>query len=116
MNPTFGAANDSGVGVAESPEPVVARLSARAFPNPFLRSAAISYTLREAGRARVQVFDAAGREVATLVDGVQPAGLHTVRFTPLAKRTPTGVYFVKVVVRPDAGAEVKQSLKLVRTR
>jgi len=116
MDPTFGTANDSGVGVAESPEPFVARLSARAFPNPFMRSTAISYAVPSAGRIRVQVFDAAGRLVTTLVNAEQGVGVHSVRFSGFGCAASAGVYFAQVAIQPDVGEGLTESVKLVRTR
>jgi hypothetical protein len=64
-------------------------------PNPFNPTTAISYYLPEAGNVRLQVFDASGRNVATLVDGWQNAGDHRVDF--VAPRLSSGIYFVRFV-------------------
>jgi hypothetical protein len=116
MNPTFGVSNDSGVGVAESPEPFVARLSARAFPNPFMRSTAISYTMPQSGKVTVRVFDAAGRLAATLFNGEQAAGRHAVSFSLPSGARPCGVYFARLAVAAADGAGSFESVKLVRAR
>jgi hypothetical protein len=50
------------------------------FPNPFNPATRITYTLPAEGRVSLKVFDLLGREVATLTEGVQPAGTHTVLF------------------------------------
>jgi spore coat protein CotH len=116
MDPTFGAANDSGVGVAESPETSVARLSARAFPNPFLRSTAISYTMAHSGKVTVRVFDSAGRLAVTLFNGEQAAGRHVVSFSLPSGATSCGVYFARLAVAAADGAGSFESVKLVRAR
>lgn len=47
-------------------------------PNPASKSTAVGFTLAEAGRARVDVFDVRGRRVATLVDRELGRGSHAV--------------------------------------
>lgn len=60
------------------------------YPNPFNPSTAIEYTLSEAGEVTLMVFDMLGREVATLVRGLQPAGSYTMHFN--AEGFPSGAY------------------------
>ena len=50
-----------------------------AYPNPFRTTATIRYALPEAGPVTLRVFDALGRLVATLAEGVQAAGPHEAR-------------------------------------
>lgn len=51
-------------------------------PNPFSGSTEIEFTLDQAATVSLRVFDAMGREVATLADGPMTAGPHSVTFTP----------------------------------
>ncbi len=82
---------------------------AAAYPNPFNPSTTIGYALPEATDVRLAVFDLTGREVAVLVQGVQSAGSHEVRFE--ARDLATGVY----LVRMQAGRDVQtRALVLVR--
>ncbi len=60
-------------------------------PNPFNPSTEIRFSLPEAGTASLRVHDIAGREVATLVNGMTERGEHVVSFD--ASRLSTGVYF-----------------------
>ncbi len=79
-------------------------------PNPFLGSTTIRYDLPEDAHVRITVFDALGRQVATLVDRQQRAGADkTVRFD--AQGLPSGVYFYRV----EAG-EAVASGQMVRVR
>ena len=64
------------------------------YPNPFGRSTWIRYDLPRAERVLVQVFNALGQEVVTLVDGLQSAGTYEVRFD--ATGLPAGLYFYRV--------------------
>ncbi len=50
------------------------------FPNPFNPSTLINYEIAKAGPVRLTVYDVLGRQVATLVDGIQEPGAHEARF------------------------------------
>ncbi|MCP4573938.1 MAG: T9SS type A sorting domain-containing protein [bacterium] len=68
------------------------RLGSR--PNPFNPSTVITFELPRAARARLEVFDTAGRKVATLVDRRLAAGPHQVNWRP--RRLPSGVYVARL--------------------
>lgn len=61
------------------------------YPNPFNPATKISFTMPETGMASLKVFDLAGREVATLVNGLTARGTHNVVFD--AADLSSGVYF-----------------------
>jgi hypothetical protein len=63
-------------------------------PNPFSSSTTIRYSLDKETRITVKVCDVYGREVATLVDGVQAAGKHEAVFH--APRLPAGLYLLRL--------------------
>jgi PKD repeat protein len=65
-------------------------------PNPFNPLTAISYTLAREGQVTLAVFDVSGRRVATLVNGTEGVGLHTVNFD--ARGLSSGVYFYRLEV------------------
>jgi hypothetical protein len=70
-----------------------------AYPNPFNPSTTVAYTTPKAGVARVDVFDAAGRFVRTLVNGPVAAGRHTAIWDGMTTGGTTaasGVYFVRL--------------------
>ena len=60
------------------------------YPNPFNPVTSITYTLPKAGHVTLAAYDVTGKMVAQLVDGVAPAGRHTVSFD--AGHLPSGVY------------------------
>ncbi|MCC6397791.1 MAG: T9SS type A sorting domain-containing protein [Bacteroidetes bacterium] len=70
------------------------------YPNPFNPATVITYQVPVAGVIRIVVFDALGREVATLVDEVKPAAVHSVEFD--GKGLASGVY----ICRMQAGGQV----------
>jgi hypothetical protein len=67
---------------------------ANAFPNPFNPTTIIRYALPENMHISLRVVDVLGREVATLVNEVKPAGTYTVNFD--ASRLSSGVYYYKL--------------------
>jgi photosystem II stability/assembly factor-like uncharacterized protein len=66
------------------------------YPNPFNEGTTIGYRLTETDRVRLDVYNAAGQLVETLVDGRKEAGRHSVRWD--ARDLASGVYFYKIVV------------------
>ena len=64
-------------------------------PNPFNPSTTIRYALAQRAHVTVTAFNTLGQVVATLVNEIQEAGYHNVRFdgTGLA----SGVYFYRIV-------------------
>jgi hypothetical protein len=65
-----------------------------AAPNPFTERTVLRYRLPRPSRVVLEAFDARGRAVATLVDALQPAGLHAVLFD--GRALPGGVYLVRL--------------------
>ena len=79
------------------------------YPNPFNPSTAIEWDLFAPMRVRLEVFDAIGRSVGVLVDGMRPAGTNTFRFD--ADGLPSGLY----VYRLQAGqATLTRKMTLIR--
>ncbi|MDA0874787.1 MAG: T9SS type A sorting domain-containing protein [Bacteroidetes bacterium] len=65
-----------------------------AFPNPFSGQTRLALSVPEAGRVTLRIYDALGREVATLIDGMLEAGSHGVTFD--APGLPSGVYYARL--------------------
>ncbi len=64
------------------------------FPNPFNPSTVIRFQLPANSHVTLKVFDALGRQVATLVDGKMAAGYHAIPFKPDALAS--GIYFYQL--------------------
>ncbi len=67
-------------------------------PNPFNPTTTISFQLPMTCQVTLKIFDALGREVRTLIDCRESAGIHTVSFN--AESLTSGVYFYSL----DAGS------------
>ena len=93
------------VGVPAAPSEV----AFAAAPNPFRARTMLAYTMPRAGRVRIGVFDARGRQVAELLDGMRPAGPASVPWDAAA--LPAGVYFARLEL---AGSFASRPLILVR--
>lgn len=72
------------------------------FPNPSSAGTAVSYSLSNAADVTLEVYNAIGEKVATLVNERQNEGEHLYKFLP----TKAGVYFVKLGT--EKGAEMKK--------
>ncbi|HLA63089.1 MAG TPA: T9SS type A sorting domain-containing protein, partial [Rhodothermales bacterium] len=78
--------------VAAEGGPAAAVFALTATPNPATGAATVAYTLPEAARVRVTVYDVLGRAVAVLAEGAQSAGAHTAALDAAA--LPAGPYLV----------------------
>ncbi len=61
------------------------------YPNPFNPVTTIAYGLDRAAEVRLAVYDVLGRRVATLVEGLMPAGRHAAVFDAAGQAS--GLYF-----------------------
>jgi hypothetical protein len=93
--------------LAATPDAPRVRLSQNT-PNPFRLSTTIRFALERPGHVKLEMFDLAGRQVATLLDGARPAGDAEVDFDP--RGLPGGVYFYRLST-PD-GASVRRCVVL----
>ena len=72
-----------------------------AYPNPSNPQAVVPFTVAEAARVHIVVFDMLGREVVTLTDGRYEAGIYESVFDGSA--LPSGMYLVRASVAVENG-------------
>jgi photosystem II stability/assembly factor-like uncharacterized protein len=77
----------------ETPKPGALKL-AQNYPNPFNPTTTITYQLPTANFVKLEVYDALGRKVSTLVNERKGAGAHQVNFN--ATGLASGTYFYKL--------------------
>lgn len=66
------------------------------YPNPFNPETIINYQLPVSSFVTLKVYDALGRQVATLVNEFQTAGIHHSTFSTLNSILTSGIYFYKL--------------------
>ncbi len=98
---TFGGlAFRSGLPVGlEPPAPVAEFALEPVAPNPASGAARITFALPHESRVRLSVLDVQGRELAVLVEGMKPAGRHSVAWrgeTSSGGGVAAGLYFVRM--------------------
>ena len=81
----------------------------RPIPNPFSATTSLAYAVPgSAGQnVDVDIYDAAGRKVRSLVSAVRPAGQHTATWDGRdggGSRVAAGVYFYRVVIGSEAAS------------
>ncbi len=72
-------------------------------PNPFRGSTTLAFALERDTPVRLMVFDLTGHKVRTLLEGVQPAGVHHTAWNGASDRgarMSPGIYFIHL----DAGS------------
>ncbi len=78
------------------------------FPNPFNPATTVNYQLPNSGHVSLKVYDAIGREVATLVNDISDAGYYSVVFN--AVNLPSGIYFARM--QSGGNVQVKKMMLL----
>lgn len=78
-------------------------LLAQNYPNPFRESTRIEFSVNASKHVRVEVYDVAGRRLATLLDRTVDAGFHRVEFD--GRGLASGVYFYRITTDESSAAK-----------
>ncbi len=99
--------SDTSTAAIDNTPPVPSRYSlAQNYPNPFNPTTVINYRIPDEKHVTLTIYDALGRRIETLVNGMQSPGLHQVIFD--GSNLASGVYFYRL----DAGGFI-ETKKLV---
>ena len=74
-------------------------VSPTVYPTPFVRRTAIDYVVPKREKVSIRIYDAAGRLVKTIVDGIMSQGSYTARWDGTDSRgrhIPSGSYFCTI--------------------
>lgn len=82
-------------------------LAFRAYPNPFFDNTTINYTLPQSARVQVKLTDIMGREVANLVNAIQPSGQQELVINKNEWGLTRGVYIIKFEIDGASGISHK---------
>ncbi len=80
------------------------------YPNPFNPRTQIHFTLPSRQHVSLEVYDSAGRKVATLADRVMPSGTHMVPFD--GRGMSSGVYVY--TLQTDRGKKITKKMMLMK--
>ena len=99
--PSYSVARFEGVAnILDTPtEPTGELVLASPWPNPSRSSASLAFTVPMTGRARLAIYDASGRRIATLLDGPISAGRHAAEWDgrgASGRTTAPGLYFARL--------------------
>jgi len=86
----------------------------RPYPNPFNPSTTIAFTLKNAGRVKLDIYDIRGRLVKTLLDESMGVGPHEVQWLGKNRqggRVASGVYFARM---RSGGHEAIKRMMLIK--
>lgn len=78
-------------------QPVTNYYIIKNYPNPFNPTTTIECNLPVSGKVKIEIYNAVGQKVATLLDAYQSAGTYKTVWT--AKNMPSGIYFYKLTAK-----------------
>jgi len=88
-----------------NPDEPIAVLPTQIRPNPFLSTTTITYSLKQAGVVRLNIYDIKGHLVTSLVNEFQLPGIHTITWDGTSSNHESlspGVYFSRLSLGTEA--------------
>ncbi len=79
------------------------------YPNPFRNTANVVYSMPADGHVRLVLTNMLGEQIATLVDGAQEAGTHSIVINPADFNLSAGIYLCQIVVETSTDKMIKTS-------
>jgi len=64
------------------------------YPNPFNPTTIIAFEISDRANIQLTIYDAAGKEIKVLVNGIKSAGKYEIEWD--ASEYPSGIYFYKL--------------------
>lgn len=89
-----GSAASRSITTAPAFESMPSNFKLQNYPNPFTRSTTIEYQIPKETKVKLSVFDLQGKQIATLINKNQPAGIYKINFS--ADKLPAGTYIYKM--------------------
>ena len=86
------------------------------YPNPFNPTTTLAFSIPQAARTEIAVYDVLGRKVATLASELKAPGYYSVQWdgrNSSGTSVASGVYFVRMTARPDNGTGFSAMRKLL---
>jgi hypothetical protein len=87
------------------------------YPNPFRSGTEVRYEISQESRVTIEIYDAAGKLVQTLVDGLKEPGYYTVywnRQSKMSRSAPAGIYFCRMIVEGKEKTSVTKKMISLR--
>lgn len=81
------------------------------YPNPFNPETTINFSLKNAGRVTLNIYNSKGQNVMTLIDKDMSAGSHNISF--VADGLTSGVYIYRIMVKNGEGVQFQAVRKMI---
>lgn len=90
--------------ISESNEPEKLNFEFECNPNPFYDYIRIEYSIPKESRLSINIYDALGRELSTIFDGIQHSGKYSLKWSA-ENQLESGIYFIKFIFENNVYSE-----------